>query len=62
MERNATGWPVHPDGRPIRMGELPIEEQRAQLRFACERLKKEFQHPEAQAALAAHLAIEQARK
>lgn len=51
MKRDSKGWPVHDDGSPMRMGELPIEEQKAQLRHAAKRICDEIRP-----ALAAELA------
>lgn len=38
-------WPTHPDGRPMKLGELPRETQIALTREACGRIKAELEHP-----------------
>ena len=44
-----TDWPKHPDGRNMKMGELPRDVQLKIMREACAKLKAEFETPEAQA-------------
>lgn len=34
-------WPKHPDGRSKKYGEMTAEQQRAQIKAVCERLKKD---------------------
>ena len=46
-----TDKPTHPDGRPMRMGEMTPEQQREQLRAGCARIKAELEHPAAQEAI-----------
>lgn len=37
-----TPWPKHPDGRPLRMGEMPMELQKKLFIEAIDRCKPEF--------------------
>jgi len=48
-------WPKHPDGRPMKMGEMTREQQDEQFRKAVLRIKEEFETPVVQAKLAAIL-------
>ncbi len=38
-------WLKHPDGRLKKMGEMSRDEQREQMRAACDRLQREFDDP-----------------
>lgn len=50
-ETRTPKWPTHPDGRNKRMGEMTREEQDAQIKASCARLKAEIESPEFGAAL-----------
>jgi hypothetical protein len=39
----APAWPKHPDGRPMRMGEMSREQQLEQARYACKQLQPELE-------------------
>lgn len=40
--KHTAGWPKHPDGRQMKLGEMTLEQRRAQVRAACRRLQKEL--------------------
>jgi hypothetical protein len=44
-------WPKHPDGRPMKMGEMTPEQRREQAAIACKRLEAAFKHPRVQESL-----------
>ncbi len=48
-------WPKHPDGRPMKMGEMTREQAIEQTRIACKRLQAEFEQPAVKEKLAAIL-------
>ena len=48
-------WPKHPDGRPMKMGEMTREQAREQTKLACKRLEAEFANPLVQEKIAAIL-------
>lgn len=48
-------WPKHPDGRPMKIGEMTFKQARDQTRIACDRLKADFENPAHQAAMARYL-------
>lgn len=50
-----TDWPKHPDGRPMKMGEMTAEQRREQTTKAVNRLQAWFDKPEVKAGLAAAL-------
>lgn len=45
-------WPKHPDGRPMKMGEMTTEQRRKLWREAAAKVKADFEQPEMQAQLA----------
>ena len=47
-----TEWPKHPDGRPMKMGEMTRDQQRVQIKASVQRVKAEFEAPEMQAHVA----------
>jgi len=54
-------WPQHPDGRPMKMGEMTAEQRREQTAKAVTRLQAWFAKPEVQASLAAALDVDSAK-
>lgn len=44
-QRDADGWPIKPDGKRYKMGELSRDEQRRQFKAAGAKLQAEFEHP-----------------
>ena len=38
-------WPTHPDGRPMKMGEMTQEQRRGQFAAAVATVKREFENP-----------------
>lgn len=43
MNNTLPKWPTHPNGRPMKMGEMTKEQQLEQARAACEKLKPELE-------------------
>jgi len=48
-------WPRHPDGRPMKMGEIPRDQQRKIEKHVLTKLEEEFKRPEVRAHLASIL-------
>jgi hypothetical protein len=53
-----TDWPKHPDGTPMKMGEMTPEQRRIQFREAVGRTKQWFERQEVRVGIAAVIASE----
>lgn len=51
MTTEKTPWPMHTDGRPKKMGEMTLDERRAQIGSASATIRGELSQPAVQQAM-----------